>query len=189
MDNISLIPKERKESGLPRFVSFKAPKLEFSPSAKIGLILILVVALTYSGFYVWKIALNKKITNLNSELQQTTGQRDAALESRLQNLNIVLEVFKTVLDDHHYWTLFFKTLEERTLNTITFKSFDGDDTASTVIMDGSAPSYGVLAKQVKIFEDTPGIASAYTSSIALSETGRVNFNIKITFSKEVIRKK
>jgi len=189
MDNISLIPKEKKERGLPSFVSFKAPQIELSSLAKVGLVAILAVVLAIGGLYGWKIFLNKKVENLNSELQQITGQRDASLESRLQNLNAVLEVFKTVLDDHHYWTLFFKVIEERTLNTITFKSFDGDDAASAVIMDGSAPSYGVLAQQVKIFENTPGIVSAYASSIALSETGRVNFNIKIAFSKEVIRKK
>jgi hypothetical protein len=189
MDNISLIPKDRKDQGLPRFVSFKAPQIEFSSLGKIGLILILVISLATGGLYAWKFFLNKKVTNLNTSLQQITGQRDAALESRLENLNTVLEVFKTVLDDHRYWSLFFKVLEEKTLNTITFKAFEGDDTKTSVIMSGSAPSYGALAQQVKILENTQGIASVLASNMELSEIGRVNFDMEITFSKEITRKK
>ena len=189
MDNISLIPKDKKERGLPKFVSFRAPQIEFSALAKIGLVAILVFAAATGGLYAWKYTLNNKITNLNSELQRITGQRDAALESRLQSLNTVLEVFKNVLDGHNYWSLLFKMLEEKTLNTVTFKSFDGDDSASTAIMEGTAPSYGALAQQVKIFENANGVVSADASSIALSETGKVKFMIKITFNKEIIRKK
>ena len=189
MDNISLIPKDKKEHGLPKFVSFSAPQLEFSALAKIGLVAVLVFVIATGGLYAWKYNLNNKVKNLNSELQRITGQRDAFLESRLQNLNTVLEVFKNVLDDHNYWSLLFKMLEEKTLNTVTFKSFDGNDSASTAIMEGTAPSYGALAQQVKIFENTNGVVSANASGIALSETGKVNFTIKITFNKEIIRKK
>lgn len=189
MDNISLIPKDKKDRGLPKFVSFSAPQMEFSALAKIGLAAVLVFVIAAAGLYVWKYNLNNKVKNLNSELQRITGQRDALLESRLQNLNTVLEVFKNVLDDHNYWSLLFKMLEEKTLNTVAFKSFDGDDSASAVIMEGTAPSYGALAQQVKIFENTNGVVSANASGIALSETGKINFTIKITFNKEIIRKK
>lgn len=189
MDNISLIPKERKSKGLPGFVSFRAPQIELTSIAKMGLALILVSFLATGGLYAWKYFLNKKIVSLNSELQTVTGQRDASLENRLQNLNSVLEIFKNVLDNHEYWTKFFGLLEEKTLNTVTFRSFDGDDAASTVVMDGSAPSYDVLARQIKIFEESEGIMSAAASSIALSETGRVNFTVKIVFNKDLIRKK
>lgn len=189
MDNISLIPKGEKEQGLPKFVSFKAPKIEFSYFGRLGLILILIAGLAVVGLFTWKFFLNKEVTNLDLELKQITEQKDAALERDLQNLSAIMGVFKTILDDHSYWTLFFKLLEERTLNTITFKSFNGDDTTSTVTMGGSAPSYGVLAQQIKVFENTSGVASAYASGITLSETGKVDFNIKITFNKEIIRKK
>lgn len=189
MDNISLIPKERKARELPSFVSFKAPHIELTSIAKVGLALILISFLATGGLYTWKYFLNKKVVSLNSELQTITGQRDASLESRLQNLNTVLEIFKNVLDNHKYWTKFLGLLEEKTLNTVTFRSFDGDDTASTVLLDGSAPSYDVLAQQIKIFEGSEGIASASASGIALSETGRVNFTMKLVLNKDLIRKK
>lgn len=190
MDNISLIPKKEKYSrSLPRFVSFRGPQLELSALAKLGLMLVAAAGLVSAGLYFWKYNLNKQAASFNTELQRLTGQRDMSLELRLNNLNSILEVFKNILDDHRYWSLVFKTLEEKTLNTVTFKSFDGDDADSVFLLTGRAPSYGVLAQQIKIFEDTPQIVSVKASNIGLAEDGRVDFTLAVNFSKDLIKKK
>lgn len=80
-------------------------------------------------------------------------------------------------------------LEEKTLNSVTFKSLDAGDSDNVIALSGLAPSYGVLAQQVKIFEDTPNIVSVSSSNIGLSTEGKVGFNLKIVFSKELITKK
>jgi hypothetical protein len=190
MDDIPLISKRERERGLSKFVSFKrVPRIEFSFFSKLGLVLVLVAVLVGGGLYAWKFSLNKRVTDLKLELQQIKEQRNVALENELKNLSMILGGFKAVLDDHTYWTLFFKLLEDQTLNTITFKSFQGDSVSSAVIMQGYAPSFEVLAQQIKVFENTPGIVSANATGMTLSEIGEVNFGIKITFSKEIIRKK
>ena len=190
MDNISLIPKKEKDSrSLPRFISFRRPQLELSAVAKLGLILIIAALAVSAGLYFWKYSLNKQAASFNTELQRLTSQRDMSLELRLNNLNSILEVFKSILDDHRYWSLVFKMLEEKTLNTVTFKSFDGDDADSVFLLTGRAPSYGVLAQQIKIFEDTPQIISVKASNIGLAEDGRVDFTLAVNFSKDLIKKK
>ena len=190
MDNISLIPKKEKDSrSLPRFVTFRGPQLELSASAKLGLALIVAALAVTAGFYFWKYRLNQQVASFNTELQRLTSQRDMSLESRLNNLNSILEVFKGILDDHRYWSQIFKTLEEKTLNTVTFKSFDGNDGDSVFLLTGRAPSYGVLAQQVKIFEDTPQIISVKASNIGLAEDGRVDFALAVNFSKDLIKRK
>ncbi len=161
MDNISLIPKDEVgNSGLPKFVSFKKPDIEISALAKVGLILILVLLLVSAGFYFWKYQLNKQAESFNAELQNLTSQRDLSLENRLKNLN-----------------------------SVTFKSLEAGDSDNVIALSGLAPSYGVLAQQVKIFEDTPHIVSVNSSNIGLSAEGQVGFNLKIVFSKELITKK
>ncbi|MDP3800146.1 MAG: hypothetical protein Q8Q90_01855 [bacterium] len=189
-NNISLIPKEESGSNsLPKFSSFKSPDIELSSLSKLGLGLVAILLLITAGFYFWKYQLNNQAKAFNTELQSLTSQRDVSLENRLKNLNSVLEIFKGVLDEHRYWTLFFDVLEAKTLNSVTFKTLETSDTDSTINMSGSAPSYGVLAQQVKILEDTPNIVSVTSSNIALSAEGKVNFGLKIVFSKDLIIKK
>ncbi|MEK7629101.1 MAG: hypothetical protein AAB394_01080 [Patescibacteria group bacterium] len=191
MENISLIPKEEinKGGGLARFSSFKKPEIELSALSKLGLALLGLVILITGGFYFWKYRLNNQAKAFNTELQNLTGQRDISLENRLKNLNSVLEIFKGVLDEHRYWTQFFEVLEVKTLNSVTFTSLEAGDSDNVINLSGKASSYGVLAGQVKIFEDTPNIISVSSSNIGLSTEGKVNFNLKIIFSKDLIIKK
>ncbi|MEK7175061.1 MAG: hypothetical protein AAB722_01870 [Patescibacteria group bacterium] len=191
MENISLIPKKEinKERRLPRFVTFEAPRLEFSALAKVGLGLIGVTLLFAGALYFWKYKLAQEVKTFNAELQRLIAERDMSLENRLKDLNNVLTVFKNVLDEHHYWSLVFNVLEAKTLNTVTFKSFEGAENNNEMVLEGAAPSYGALAQQVKIFEDAPGVTSVAASNIGVSEDGRVKFSLKMVFAKNLIRKK
>ena len=191
MENISLIPKKEinKEKRLPRFVTFQAPRLEFSAVAKVGLGLIGVILLFSGALYFWRYKLAREVKAFNVELQRLTAERDMSLENRLKDLNNVLAIFKDVLDEHRYWSLIFDALETKTLNTVTFKSFEGSENNNEVILDGTAPGYSALAQQVKIFEDTPNITSVTASNIGVSENGRVEFSLKMVFARDLIRKK
>lgn len=190
MDNISLIPKEEVgRENLPRFSSFKKPDIELSAIAKLGLGFIGLLLLIAGGLYFWKYQLNNQAKAFNAELQNLTSQRDISLENRLKNLNSVLEIFKGVLDEHKYWTQFFEVLELKTLNTVTFKALEASEKDGIINLAGSAPSYGVMAQQVKIFEDTPNIVSVTSSNVGLATDGKVNFGLKIVFSKDLIIKK
>lgn len=190
MENISLIPREEGKSGFLNKLSFlKKPEFQLSPLSKLGLILIGVILLITGGLYFWKYQLNNQAKAFNTELQKLTGQRDLSLENRLKDLNSVLEIFKGVLDDHRYWTQFFELLEAKTLNSVTFLSLDVDDLDNIVTLSGTAPSYSAMAQQVKIFEDTPNIVSVDSSNIGLSGKGKINFDLKIKFSKDILIKK
>ncbi|MDP3764294.1 MAG: hypothetical protein Q8Q95_01595 [bacterium] len=190
MENISLIPKEESGGdGLPKFSSFKKPDIELSALSKLGLGFIALLLVVAGGLYFWKYQLSNQAKAFNTELQNLTSQRDVSLENRLKNLNSVLEIFKGVLDEHKYWTLFFEVLEAKTLNSITFKTLEASDADNIINMSGAAPSYAALAQQIKILEDTPHVVSVMSSNIALSAEGKVNFGLKIVFAKDLIIKK
>lgn len=191
MDNISLIPKSSGDGkkGLPSFISFQGPRFEFTQLSKLGLGIVAILLLVSAGLFIWQKKLDNQLNSYDSELQGLISQRDLSLEERLKGLNMVLNVFKGVLDKHIYWTQIFKILEEKTLNTITFKNFGGDVSDNSINLSGKAQSYAALAKQVKIFEDTPGVKSVLSSGIGLSEDGKVDFSLDITFDGELLKKK
>lgn len=174
---------------MPRFATFQGPKLELGAAAKAGLVLLAMALALAGGLRLWRYKLNQQTKILSAELQRLTGQRDMSLENRLKNLNIVLDVFKGVLDEHRHWSVFFKLLEDKTMPAVVFKSFNGNDKDFKAVLAGSAPSYNALAQQVKVFEDAADIDSVKVSNITLSEAGRVNFSLEIGFAKELLIKK
>lgn len=186
---IALIPKKEKEKGLPRFVTFQGPKLELTLVSKMGILLIVVGLVAGAGLYAWRAQLKKQLSGISEELKTTIGQRDLSLEGRLKNLNAVLDVFKGVLDTHRYWSEVFKMLEARTLNAVKFVSFDGDDAAAVMTLNGSASSYQTMAQQIKVLQETPQIISVTVSDIDVSEQGRVAFTLKIDFNRELIMRR
>lgn len=186
MENISLIPKSEKERGLPRFVSFQRPQLKLGPVSKGGLALIAAVAILYGGAYFWQARLNKDLGGLNGRLQAVIGQRDMALENRLSGLGMALETFKSVFTGHRYWSKVFDMLEQSTLSDITFVSFDGNAAADRISLKGRAPSYAVLAQQIKLFQDAPDVIEVTTSGINLNQKGYLDFSVMIVFDRSLL---
>lgn len=186
--NISLIPKSEQARGLPRFVSFNGPKLDLTLPSKIGLGMVLLVVIIGLGLYAWKSQLNKQVKSFNAQLQQLIGQRDMALESKLKNLNAIMGVFGEVLDKHQYWSRVFEMLEKNTSSAVTFKSFDSDDAGNSIMLRGVTSGYGVLAEQIKIFENVPKITSVTASDMGLADGGGVKFALKIDFSPTLLKK-
>lgn len=189
MDNVSLIPKTQKDKALPRFVSFQKPKLELNILSKIGLGLLAAGLLAWLSIYIWAKRIEAQVASATIDLEQLIGQRDMSLETRLKNLNAVLGIFKGVLDEHLYWTQFFKTLESKTLNEITFKNFSAGTDDNSVTVEGSARDYSSLAREVKALEDTSGINNVTASDVGLSEQGRINFKIKIVLDPDTLKRK
>ena len=189
MDNISLIPKPDKTKSLPRFVTFKKPQVELNLVSKVGLGLLVVGLVSWLGIYIWAKRIETQVVSLTGDLQQLVSQRDLSLEARLKNLNTVLGIFKGVLDEHLYWSQIFKIIELKTLNAVTFKSFSGGADDTSLVLAGNARDYSSLARQVKTLEDTPGINTITTSDVGLSEQGRIDFQIKVSFDGSILKRK
>ena len=174
---------------LPRFVTFQKPRLELNLISKIGLGLLALGLLSWLGIYIWAKRIEAQVVSLTGDLQQLVSQRDISLETRLKNLNTVLDIFKGVLDEHLYWSQIFEIIESKTLNAVTFKSFSGGADDASLVLAGNARDYSSLARQVKVLEDAPGINSVTTADVGLSEQGRVDFQIKIIFDKAILKRK
>lgn len=185
MNEISLIPK--KDKGLPSFSTFQKPRLEFNALAKAGVVLLALAVLAWGGLYLWQIGLNKQIQMYSQEKQQLTGQRNLELENKLKNLGVLLEVFNGILTNHRHWSKFFILLQQKTLNSVTFNAFKGDDKTTSIVLEGNSASYGALAQQVKVLENTAGVANVAATDIGLSEEGRVKFTLKLNFTPDLIK--
>ena len=185
MNEISLIPK--KDKGLPSFSTFQKPKLEFNALTKVGLVLLALAVMAWVGLYLWQVNLNKQIQSYSQEKQQLTGQRNLELENKLKNLGVLLEVFNGILTNHRRWSKFFILLQQKTVSSIIFNTFKGDDKTASIVLEGSSASYGALAQQIKVLENTAGVAGVAAPNIGLSEEGRVKFNIKLNFISDLIK--
>ena len=109
------------------------------------------------------------------------------LENKLKNLGVLLEVFNGILTNQRHWSKFFSLLQEKTVNSVTFSAFNGDDKIAAIVLQGNSSSYSALAQQIKILENTAGVVGVAATDIGLSEEGRVKFTLKLNFTPDLIK--
>lgn len=126
------MPEGFKNSGKSKF------KLIFIAS----IILVSFSVLTASGLYAWQYFLQKDLNSLEQ----------APIAS--VNINKINRV-KQLLNDHTYWSQVFPRIEKSTLSNLYFNSFSGDSSGK-ISLQSNVPSYNVLAKQLKAFEQEFG---------------------------------
>jgi len=78
-------------------------------------------------------------------------------------------------------------MEENTVNGITFTTFDGNYETGIFALGGVANNYNLLAQQIKAFEEEEKISRVGASNVKLNKEGAIEFNLQVTFNKELIK--
>lgn len=68
------------------------------------------------------------------------------------------------LDDHLYWTSFFRRVESKTLPTVKYLNFSGDGDTGTITLDAVGATYRDVAEQIVNFRAEPMVADVRTTA-------------------------
>lgn len=185
---ISLIPKKQKERALPRFASFRGPKIKPNLWSKLGIILLVLTIVASGGLFIWKGSLAKEKASLQEEFKNTVLNRDASLESELAGLDTLINSFVSVFKNQRNWSGLFGVIEKRTVQSVTFTSFNGSSQTGTFTLGGLAPDFNALAQQAKFLEEDDNIKRVEISNISVNKEGRITFNLSVTFDKKLLNK-
>ncbi len=161
MANINLIPQNQLQAKSP------------THSLLLGLVAtIVVVAAVFGGFFVFGLVMDqtKKQTEVEKAavLQQKASYSDIVAKADI--LQKQLSSLKTVLDKHVYWSQLFWKLEERTLKTVSISSLTAA-LPGQVDIEGTAPQYGEVAKQIQAYIQDGFFASYRLNRASLEATG------------------
>lgn len=138
-----------------------------------GVLILLELALIGGGYAFFNQYLGQKQATIDSAQADIDGIKKEidvyAPDTRAaMAVQTKLEALKTIFGQHIYWTLFFKSLEANTVPDIFYNTAAADGTR--VSLQGRAPSFDSLAKQLLIFQNLKdSIAQVSVSNVSLIE--------------------
>ena len=142
------------------------------------------VVLIIGGFYAQLIYkeytsglegkdLDNEIKVLNVKIDKLEEQNQEIIEFQ-KKLNIAADL----LDNHIYWTNFFKFLEENTLSNTYYTSSVSGDIAGTFNFEAVAKNYSDIDNQLRILRADKHVLKANTLSGSMNEEGEEDEKIK-----------
>lgn len=153
-----------------------------------------ILAAFYGGLLYWEKAEKEKIKQAvekHEELNQQINQAEANVDKILA-LEKKLELIKNLIDNHIYWTNFFKFLEENTLADVYYSNFSGD-TSGQYVLAATAKDFYTIAEQIKIMRANNQVYRAGTKGgqAASSQDKRaegVGFNLELSIDPSIFTK-
>jgi hypothetical protein len=175
MDKTSFIPKTvsrpvYKQKGLGFAIIFSVAMLVFS-------------LLSFGGVFLYKGSIEQNVSNLSVSLKRAQAAFEPAFISELEGLSSKIKSAKVILKKHKSLLGVFDILEELTLKSVRFSSFDYNAEQPEIILKGEAKSYRSLASQADVFRKNNNIERIEFSDISLKDGGNIGFQIKIIFNK------
>lgn len=107
--------------------------------------------------------IEKQIEELKKEVVELNNKANNALLFKEKSLT-----FSKLLDNHIYWSNFFKWLENNTLNTVKYSGFNGT-ISGFYSLTATAPTYAEASWQAKVLKESPYIKDVEISSVNLIE--------------------
>ncbi len=158
---------------------------------------IILLGLIYSILVAEGIRKQSAIKRLDQDIQQLdykiTNYQKIVKDAR--DLQSSFSIIKLKLDDHIYWTKFFKVLEENTLPSVYYLGVTGD-IGGKFVFSMVTKNYEDIAKQLVVFQNLTQYVDSVSFSSAAAEVGTdnvilgiasdlaVNFNANVFKLKE-----
>ncbi len=178
----SFIPKQEIRTMGTR----PASGFRYSMLSIVGFVLFFIsVALAISVFLYQK-TLIKNIDTMNAELVATRNKFEPSLISEMLKIDKRLETTKGLLNSHQAATLVFGLLEQKTLKSIRFTSFQYSTSPTgllTIDLKGEASNFSAIALQSDVFDAEPKLLDPAFSGLNLDEKGSVEFDFKASLNK------
>jgi len=187
MDNsfqTSFIPKKPVTPGVP---SVRAPRSLFSVIATFLLVAVLVISL---GLFVYKIYLTKQKESFTNSLVSAKDSFEQGTIDELELFNKRTESAKELLNKHIAISPIFKLLQEITIPSIQYTSFEQttDDNGFLVKMVGTAKDYRSIALQADMFSSSKGLSfkNVVFSNLVKDKNNNIVFDLKFNVDPTLI---
>lgn len=132
-----------------------------------------------------RVNLEQQINKVGTEIKQAQAEAAQAAQFAAR-----AQIADSLLDDHLFWTNFFKYLGSKTKKNVTYLNFAGDIETQTISIDAIAKTYRDVAEQIVALREDEAIEEVITTSATarLNEKGAldgVGFSLLINMQPEV----
>lgn len=140
----------------------------------------LLSAVGYGGAVLYRGVAKKTIADLGVSLQRARDAFDPGLLFEFDRADRKIEAAKLVLADHVTLQPLFAVLDQATLKSVRFSSFDYrlDQFGKALIdINGKAGSFASVALQSDSFVETKRLRNVVFSNLQVAQAGGVNFSM------------
>jgi hypothetical protein len=182
----SFIPKKQvavSAKGLPSFGS------GFNFTTLLSSVILVAVVLFAAGLFLYRLTVEKRIEEQFITLQRVKESFDPNFLSQATRLNKRIVSSVKILDSHLAPSAMFDLLEEFSLQTISFKTFEfADDIEGKVIVkgDGEGDSFASVVLQSDEFGKSGYMRDVLFSNLQPNAVGNVNFSFEATIDPQLV---
>ncbi len=182
----TFIPKKPiGESALPKQPQQRNPSVGiFTMIATLLFILSIVAS---GGIYFYNKLLTSNIDAMRESLAAAEDRIEQGFIVELQDLDKRLRNANQIISQHIALSPFFRFLEDNTLKSIQYDSFDFSfqEGRPVATITGRSRQYRAIAEQSISFGESSLIETHVFSNFALTQQGQVSFNLKIVPSGDL----
>lgn len=148
----------------------------------------LITSAVYGGAYIYTQTLEKGIEVKKKELQELRNKFDLSIIDKAKDLKARIKSAQELVDGHLALSSFFDFLEEATLKSVGYGSFQysNNDGKFEVSLSGTAPNYASVALQrdsLSLEAENNGRLSSFSmGGYTLDESGNVSFTVKASLN-------
>jgi hypothetical protein len=155
----------------------------------LGVVILLVTIGLAIGVFMWQQYLTRSVDSMKREIARVQGLFEPALVAELVSVDQKLKMAHNVLNNHFAFSSFFEFLEDITLRSVRFTSFDYTLVGSNVniSMEGEAESFAAVALQSDTFtRNAAQLRNSMISDLALDQRGNVTFRFTATLNPQLV---
>lgn len=150
-------------------------------------LLLLLSVLLYGGLtFGYEPYLNSQIQKIDGQLQGLSGAVSQSDQDNLIHFYSQLANFNKVLKSHVASSKIFSLLEKDANQKVFFTDVDLRVSERSLILQGTAASYAVLASQLAAFDAEP-MVTKYLLNQSQFSNSLVNFKVTLTLSPDIFK--
>lgn len=182
----SFIPKKQVAIS-SKGISSIAPALSFT--TLLSAVIIIATILFSAGLFLFRLTLEKSIEDQYSTLEKVKQSFEPTFIAQATRLNKRIISSVKILDNHLAPSAIFELLEEFTLQTISFKTFEfADNVDGKIIVKGSGEgnSFASVVLQSDEFGKSGYMRDVLFSDLQPNAAGNVNFAFEATLDPQLV---
>ena len=147
----------------------------------------LTVAIYFGMVLGYKPYLNSQVKNLDQKIASLGQAIDEQQQKGMANFYSQLINIQNLLASHQTASNLFGFLEKNTHQNVYYSSLNASLLEKSVKIEGNASDYNVLVQQLELFRRAPEIERVLLDDSRSSDTGGINFSIRVIFKPELLR--
>lgn len=143
------------------------------------------VAFSFKPYLKYRVKeAEKEIANLNQSIDESRQNRLSSVYSQFLNI-------KNIIGSHTATSKIFNFLEKSTYPAIYYSNMSFSASESDVRLDGAAPDFETLAKELNLLNNSPELAKVFLENSSAVDLGKgfkeIKFKIRLVFKPEYLK--